>query len=132
LTFSAIVLNGIDPLSHAATLTACPSSGLHSSETIVIQFLYGSRGLRMGVNSKSAPTFDGVQKPGLSPSGTNTTPNRINGLAAVFPIGVNAGTMASRNGNAIVAPIPRNTARRDMCFFIVNIAQAPYGGRVWP
>ena len=34
-TFSAIVRNGIWPLSHADTVVACPSSGSHSSVTTV-------------------------------------------------------------------------------------------------
>src|SRR6185436_20547741 len=72
-------------------------------------------------NSKSAPTFVGVQWPGRSPRGTNITPKRISGLAADCAIGVNAGTIDSRNGNATAAPIPRNMVRRERLFFIVNI-----------
>src|SRR5262249_4859492 len=47
---------------------------------------------------------------------------RVLPTAAVLRRGVWAGTMASRNGNARVAPIPRRTVRREMCFFSINIA----------
>src|SRR5262249_58419817 len=57
LTFSAIVRNGTDPLNHAATVTAWPSRGSQSSEITVTDFRYGSRDFRIGVNSKSGPTF---------------------------------------------------------------------------
>ena len=73
----------------------------------------------MVVNSKSAPTFVGVQKPGLSPRGTKTTPKRVSGFAAVWAMGVIAGAIASRNGRATVAPMPRKTARREICFFML-------------
>src|SRR5215470_3619354 len=109
-----MVLKGIEPLSHAATVTAWPSSGSQSSETTVIEFRNGSRDFRIGVNSKSASTFDGVQYPGRSPSGTKTAPKRFNGFAAVCAVGVNAGTIASKNGSAIPAPIPLRIVRRDM------------------
>src|SRR5215471_5319770 len=120
-TFSAIVLNGTEPLSHAATVTAWPSSGSQSSETSVIDLRNGSRDFRIGVNSKSAPTFVGVQYPGLSPSGTNTAPNRLSGFAAVFAVGVNAGTIASKKGSAMAAPMPRRIVRRDIDIFVANI-----------
>jgi hypothetical protein len=42
----------------------------------------------------------------------NTAPNRRAGAAAVCAVAVIAGTIASSNGNARVAPIPRNTVRR--------------------
>src|SRR5215470_14161964 len=116
-----MVLKGIEPLSHAATVTAWPSSGSQSSETTVIEFRNGSRDFRIGVNSKSAPAFDGVQYPGRSPSGTKTAPKRFSGLAAVLAVGVKAGTIASMNGSAIAVPIPRSTVRRDIYFLVANI-----------
>jgi hypothetical protein len=42
-------------------------------------------------------------------------------LAAVFTVAVSAGAMDSRNGNAIVAPMPRKTVRRDNDIFEMNI-----------
>jgi hypothetical protein len=30
--------------------------------------------------------------------------------------------MASRNGSAMVTPMPRRTVRREMCFFVMIIA----------
>ncbi len=41
--------------------------------------------------------------------------------ARVFANAVPAGTMASRSGTATVAPMPRNTVRREMCFFVMNM-----------
>jgi hypothetical protein len=38
------------------------------------------------------------------PFGTYITPNRVTGLAAVFWSAVSGGTIASRSGNASVAP----------------------------
>ena len=32
-----------------------------------------------------------------------------------------AGTIASRNGSATVTPMPFSTARREICFFVMNI-----------
>ena len=40
--------------------------------------------------------------------------------AAVLANTVRAGTIASNIGNAIVTPMPRSTARRDMCFLVMN------------
>src|SRR5215831_9994027 len=126
LTFSAIVRKGTDPLSHAATVTAWPSRGSQSSEISVIDLRYGSSDFRIGVNSKSVPTFAGVQYPGRSPSGTNTAPKRFKGFAAVLAVGTRAGTIASRKGRAIAVPIPRSTVRRDTNFFVANIRWSPY------
>jgi hypothetical protein len=33
-----------------------------------------------------------------------------------------AGTIASRNGSATEAPMPRSRVRREMCLFVMNIA----------
>jgi len=41
--------------------------------------------------------------------------------AAVFRWAVAAGTIASRNGNATVAPSPRRTVRRERCFLVMNM-----------
>src|SRR6266540_7101338 len=42
--------------------------------------------------------------------------------AAVFAHAVCAGTIASRNGSATVAPMPPRTVRREMCFFVMNMS----------
>src|SRR6187431_2289474 len=99
-----MVLNGIEPLNQAATVVAWPPCGSHSSDTTVSEFRNGSSGFRIGENSKSAPTVLGVQYPGRSPSGTKMAPKRVTGAAAVFTTAVKAGTIASSNGNASVAP----------------------------
>ena len=50
-----------------------------------------------------------------------TNPSRRTGCAAVFASGVAAGTIASRSGNAIVAPIPHRKVRRGMNFFVMKL-----------
>ncbi len=42
--------------------------------------------------------------------------------AAVLANAVRAGTIASSIGSAIVTPKPRSTARREMCFLVMNIS----------
>ena len=59
---------------------------------------------------------EGFQWLGRSPIGTNTAPNRFVGFAAVCAAAVNAGTIASSNGSARVAPRPRRAVRREICF----------------
>jgi hypothetical protein len=76
-----------------------------------------SSGLRIGENSKPAPTVDGIHFSITTPLGTYTTPKRFSGCAAVLTIGVKAGTMLSRSGNATAAPRPRSTVRRGIVFF---------------
>src|SRR5688572_2133105 len=49
-------------------------------------------------------------------------PKRFSGLAAVCAMAVIAGTMASNNGSARVAPTPRRTVRRDIDFLVMNMA----------
>jgi hypothetical protein len=41
--------------------------------------------------------------------------------AAVFRNGVCAGIIESSNGSARVTPAPRNNARREMCFLVMNM-----------
>lgn len=48
-------------------------------------------------------------------------PNRVRGAAAAFASGVSAGTIASSNGSAIAAPIPRRNVRRGSDIFEMNI-----------
>src|SRR4029079_9819973 len=48
--------------------------------------------------------------------------SRVRPAAAVFASAVRAGTIASRNGSAIVAPMPRRTVRRLTCFFVRYIS----------
>ena len=45
--------------------------------------------------------------------------------AAVLASAVRAGTIASRNGRATVAPSPFSTVRRDKCFCVMNIPISP-------
>src|SRR5581483_3077651 len=52
------------------------------------------------------------------PCGTKQPTNRGLGLAAVCASATPAGIMASSSGRARVAPAPRRTVRRDMCFFV--------------
>ena len=54
----------------------------------------------------------------MTPFGTYTVVSRRVGLAADSRIGLNAGTMASSSGSAMVAPNPRITVRRDTRFFV--------------
>src|SRR5687767_9383119 len=75
----------------------------------------------MGLNSKFGPVVWGVQWLGRSPIGTNIAPKRRTGAAAVFAVGVRAGTIASSSGRAKVAPRPRNTERRDNDALVMNI-----------
>jgi hypothetical protein len=42
--------------------------------------------------------------------------------APVFAQARRAGTIASRNGSATEAPMPRSRVRREMCLFVMNIA----------
>ncbi|MND00296.1 hypothetical protein D3C83_188540 [compost metagenome] len=41
--------------------------------------------------------------------------------AAVWAKAVAAGFMASSRGRAMAVPTPRSTARRERCFFVMNI-----------
>ena len=47
-------------------------------------------------------------------------PNRVRGAAAALASGVSAGTIASSNGNAIAAPIPRRNVRRESTLAIAD------------
>src|SRR5262245_4439455 len=58
----------------------------------------------------------------IAPCGTYTKPRRGATFAAVFPCATRAGTIASRNGSATVAPSPFSSSRRAMCRFVMNIA----------
>src|SRR6266540_5448237 len=60
------------------------------------------------------------------PCGTKQPTNRGFGFAAVCASAVAAGTIDSSSGSASAAPAPRSTARRGMCFFVINIS-APDG-----
>ena len=46
--------------------------------------------------------------------------SRRAGRAGVRVMAVSAGTMASSNGSATAAPIPRSTVRRGKAFFVMN------------
>ncbi len=49
-------------------------------------------------------------------------PRRIFGAAAVCASAVRAGIIESSNGNAMAAPAPRSSVRRERCFLVMNIA----------
>src|SRR6185295_19984184 len=120
-TSSASVRLGQTPVRNPAQLTAWSPITLPGRErvrlvTIARESLNGSSGFRIGVNSKPAPTVLGVHCCMMAPLGKYTTPKRIDGIAAAFPCGVKAGTIASRNGRAMVAPAPRKTVRRETDF----------------
>ena len=59
----------------------------------------------MGVNSNPRPAV-GVHWSMIAPCGTYTAPKRSGETDAAFAAGVRAGTIASRNGKATVAPTP--------------------------
>ncbi len=119
---SASVRFGAAPVSHVPVLTACvPCSGRSRPETTVTVSRNGSSGLRIALNSKPAPVVAGVQWLGRSPMGTNTAPKRRVGAAAVRTVGVRAGTIASSNGSARVAPTPRRKVRRGSDILEMNI-----------
>ncbi len=59
-----------------------------------------------------------------TPLGRYTNPRRDFPLAAVFTVAVNAGTMASRSGNANVAPKPRRNVLRGSAIFLMIMTEA--------
>src|SRR6188474_2455189 len=71
----------------------------------------------MSLSSNPAPTASGVNRLMTMPCGTYTNPRR--GLC--FTLLANAGTIASSNGSATVAPSPRRNVRRPRCFWVMNI-----------
>src|SRR5580658_6343658 len=85
----------------------------------------GSRGFRIGENSKPAPSVAGVHLSITAPCGTYTNPRRGEGFAAVLLSAVCAGSMESSNGRASVTPTPRRNVRRGRCFFVMNIILWP-------
>ncbi len=126
-TSSASVRFGHTPVRNPAALTAWSPTWLPGCErvrlvTTTAESANGSSGLRMGVNSKPAPTFSGIHWSTMAPFGMYTAPNRGAGAAAVFAVAVKAGTMASRNGSATVAPMPRRNVRRGKDSLEMNIA----------
>src|SRR5262245_52986649 len=72
-------------------------------------------------NSKSVPSVLGTQNPGAMPCGKNIPANLVFVLTARLVKGVCAGSMASRNGNANVKPVPYKKVRRGMCFPDMNM-----------
>jgi len=82
---------------------------------------YGSSGFKSGVKAKSRPVVAGVHCSMIAPFGTYTKPRRRCGLAALFAMAVSAGTIASRNGSATVAPTPRRNVRRGNDSFEMNM-----------
>src|SRR5438093_10887498 len=93
---------------------------------IVTSSRNGASGSRVGVNSKSRPAFTGANRFFLTPSAvlpadpctiSMHTSRIFDDPAAVLAHAVPAGSIASRNGNATVTPIPFRTVRRETCFF---------------
>src|SRR5258706_1098870 len=88
--------------------------------------------LNVGDNSVSLPSVAGVQYlmgPAVAPAhpiGIYTNPRRRTGLAAVAAIAVNDGIMASSNGRAITAPVPRKNVLRPKAFFVIIIALSSF------
>src|SRR5688572_1015982 len=120
---SASVRLGALPVSQVPLLTAwVPAGGRSIFETTVIESRKDSIGFRIGLNSKPTPRVAGVQWLGRSPIGTKMAPNRRVGAPAVLTVAVSAGTIASSNGSARVAPIPRSIVRRDNALFVTNMA----------
>src|ERR1700733_6766521 len=81
----------------------------------------GARGFRTGDISNAAPSAAGVQLSMAIPLGTYTTPRRWTGRAAVWAPADRAGTIASSNGNASVAPIPRRNVLRGSAILVRNM-----------
>src|SRR5438128_1520927 len=92
--------------------------------------LTGANELRIGESSSSLFSPGGVHRVISHPIGIKTKPNRRTGLAGVLARGVAAGTIASNNGSASVAPMPRRNVRRGMAFFVIIILISSFhGGR---
>ena len=89
-----------------------------------------SSGFSVGVNSNAEPSAAGNHCPGMTPFGTYTAPNRIAGRAAVCSSAVSAGTIASRNGSGIAAPIVRSIVRRDKAFLVIIMRRLSPSGTV--
>src|SRR5438034_319788 len=83
--------------------------------------LTGASELRIGESSSSFFSPGGVQRVMSHPIGMKTKPRRRTGLAGVLASAVAAGTIASSNGSASVAPIPRRNVRRGRAFFVITI-----------
>src|SRR5215467_7380270 len=104
---------GRTPLSHVVGLrecTAVESAALWPNPLTTFTYgLSGSRGFRIGVNSKSPPSVFGVHLSMIAPCGTYTKARRVpEFVAALASI---AGIIDSRNGKASVAPAPRRKVR---------------------
>src|SRR5207244_5518857 len=69
------------------------------------------------------PVSFGDQRSMTAPCGKPTKANRFAvEPAAVCAQAVEAGLIASRSGNAMLAPMPFNTARRETCFLLLYIS----------
>jgi hypothetical protein len=96
---------------------------LRSPDTIVRCWRYASSGWRIGDISKLVPVCGGDQRSMIAPCGKPTKASRFGAdPAAVCAHAVAAGFIASSNGNAIVAPTPFSTARRETCFLNTNMS----------
>src|SRR4051812_8884971 len=75
------------------------------------------------------PVAFGVQYASAEPIGTYTNPRRETGAAALAAAADSAGTIASRNGSATVAPSPRRNVRLGNDILEINMS-APVNE--WP
>ena len=119
------------PISGAVKASALRTSVLL---TTVRYSRNGSSGLRLvGLRSKSRPTPAGAQRFFLIPSAVlpadpctiSIATRRTFLFAAAAPKTDRAGTIASSNGSARVAPIPLSTVRRGRCLFVMYI-ESPF------
>src|ERR1035437_1084222 len=122
------VFFGCTPVSHVAPARAwSPGPSPRERPLICARLLStsvrsrnGANAFMVELNSKAAPSPEGLQLDSMIPFGTYTKPKRTAGLAA-FVVPANAGTIASRNGSASTAPAPRKNARRGSCFRVTII-----------
>ena len=89
--------------------------------TIVSRSLNAESGSRILPSWHGTAGIAGVHSLMIAPCGKYTNAMRGIGLAAVAASAVRAGTMASKSGSAMVAPMPRRKVRRFRCFFEMNI-----------
>src|SRR3954469_3830208 len=62
--------------------------------------------------------LSGTQYPGAAPCGTNAPTKRVGSTFASAAVAPRAGSIDSRNGSAIVAPMPRRNVRRGSFRFV--------------
>src|SRR3954471_14327227 len=89
-----------------------------------MSFWYSAKGSRQGVSVYSGPLPVGIQDGIQAPRGNMMKAMRRGSwAAATWPSDVD-GSMASRNGRAMVAPTPRNTVRREIWGEVMGFLQS--------